>query len=273
METINLENWSKFERRLRSLRKKAKRAREHAGKYGGVIPNLLYRGHSDASWSLETTLERYSPRIKKWADYYQAASEARHEIESLTERRFELPEYDKLLDWVSNEENAWTKALPGYAFLLYLRHHGYPSPLLDWSRSPYVAAFFAFNNATPSKDIAIYAYWASSIPSKVGGGGEPTIYTQGSAVTTHARHVRQQGDYTICVSAPKPGGEIHIAKHEDVFAQGIEHQDLLWKFILPASQRADVLSYLDSYNLNAFSLFQTEDALLETTAMRSLLFR
>src|SRR5579871_975887 len=35
---------------------------------------------------------------------------------------------------------------PGYDYMAYLRHHGFPSPLLDWTRSPYVAAFFAFRD-------------------------------------------------------------------------------------------------------------------------------
>jgi hypothetical protein len=41
-----------------------------------------------------------------------------------------------------------------------------------------------------------------------------------------------------------------------------------WKFNIPSTERTKVLRLLNDYNLNAFSLFDSEEALLETMWFR-----
>jgi hypothetical protein len=90
-------------------------------------------------------------------------------------------------------------------------------------------------------------------------------------VKTHTRHFRQQSRYTICCEFREPTGW-WFTSHERVFALSQQGgtQDLLWKITIPASERTKVLSYLDEFNLNAFSLFGSDESLMETLAFRHL---
>jgi hypothetical protein len=272
MQTIAVEDWEDFESRIQEIKRTIK-----AGPVG-----LLFRGQADASWSLSTTLERSRRRMESVEQYYSIIREIKPQIETFTDLSFEAPDFEEIRSLIQEYDPFSRRMtigdLPGYRYMIYLRHHGFPTPLLDWSRSPYVAAYFAFAKATTEK-VSLYVYAEQPQNMKVRGAAGPAIYSFGPLVRSHRRHFLQQSTYTVCarfeLPGVAPGGktEWKFASHEDVFVQNDAHQDLLWKFVIPAAERIKALRRLEEYNLNALSLFGTEESLLETLAIRVMDFR
>ena len=83
-------------------------------------------------------------------------------------------------------------------------------------------------------------------------------------------HFLQQSEYTICCFFKD--SRWRFEPHELGFATGRELQDKIWEFTIPSSERLKVLHKLDSHNLNEFSLFQDEESLLRTIALREIDF-
>jgi len=73
----------------------------------------------------------------------------------------------------------------------------------------------------------------------------------------------------VCAQFDKDTGW-SFAPHEAVLKHENVTQDVVWKITIPASERLKVLSHLDKFNLNEFTLFDTDDALMEMLAMREI---
>jgi len=228
---------------------------------------IWFRGQSDAGWPLSTSLERRSAKTRAVDNYLSLIGEIQPAIETFTSSQFLMPDRHEL-EHACRQHDGFEQKLRGCAtYLAHLRHGGFPSPLLDWTLSPYVAAYFAFQNARHDGEVAIYAYleWASR--SKVWGADDARIVSFGPIIKTHKRHFRQQSRYTSCVQFEN--GKWFFAPHDAVFGQKDRfRQDLLWKFTIPANERLKVLRFCDKVNLNEFTLFDTEEGLLEMQAMR-----
>lgn len=90
--------------------------------------NHIFRGQENSDWALRTAFHR-TGRANLFRFMSEDIPALHRHLTAITPHRFNTNEPDE------------------YAALLNLvQHHGYPTPLLDWTASPFIAAYFAFNN-------------------------------------------------------------------------------------------------------------------------------
>ena len=93
----------------------------------------------------------------------------------------------------------------------------------------------------------------------------PTVYGLGPYVVTHKRHYAQQCEYSIIMK--RTNGRYVYSSHETTaFADNSSDQGPVTKYTLPVSDREKVLKQLQRMNVTAFSLFGSEESLMETLA-------
>jgi len=236
---------------------------------------FLFRGQSQASHPIASTLERVGKGDISFYEYYQQVSSVLPLIQSMTGLSFNLEPIEKIKNWYRDFSNVGGEhKLLSVELLAFMRHHGFPSPLIDWSRSPYVALYFACSNER-EKDGALWTYQEFVYDGKSVTNWHPMVVRVGHNFVTHERHQRQQGDYLIaCFHDSKESSKNGIWKFvpfQCMYKRQFEErvgQDQLCKVIIKAEAKIPILKRLDAMNINAYSLYNSVDALMETEKFR-----
>ncbi len=261
MNIINMSSWEEWEETFNKLIHNID-FKKKEDKYS-TYSDVLFRGHSCESWVLKTTLERYLNKKVSMLEYNRYLQTVKPAFSAFTEKNWNLTHEPKIDDMPSSP--------PGYELMVYLRHHGFPTPLLDWSLSPYIASFFAFQNAGEEENVAVYTFIEYYGGGKSGCVGSPTIHACGPYIESHKRHFNQQGQYTIC--REKLDDRWFYCNHNEVFKREDKDQDVVTKYLIPSIEKHKALKQLDIMNINSFSLYGSTESLAEMLAYREIMKR
>jgi len=263
----------------------AKRASAYLGecqKKNSLCPHHewfpIYRGHRDSSWGLQSTLERakfpnelpeYHKIVlktqKKYTDLIKGQELDVKEIDA-------YPYDDSTLSSLAEElskENQFLKIPECLRFWLFLRHYGFPSPFLDWSKNPLVAAFFAFREQSAKEYVSMYVFMQGAVSSS---GANLILFDDRDSGDINSpvwlrRHREQESVYTFFFREQDTNERAgRFESHDEIWNCSGVHNDwgFGFKFNILASERMTVLKELDMADCNAARLLGNTDARLET---------
>lgn len=232
---------------------------------GPAYRNWAFRGQADADWPMYSSLSRY---LKSYEVHPQAWSSQEERIFRIFRRKAHL-----FLDHVPDERDA-------FQWLALMQHHGAPTRLLDFTWSPFVAAFFALERAT--RDAAVWAIFIpaiwraaneikfpgqqSALPPESLGLRNPGAYEEfylrnevpfvssGEPIAMNKRLIAQSGTFVIPGVLDQPVEEI-LAAYPEPGATVV-------KFVLRTEQlRSEAMMALYTMNLTPATLFPDLDGL------------
>jgi hypothetical protein len=185
---------------------------------------VLFRGHNRVDWNLV-------PRI------------GRKEYAKLNHDKFFASFRRRATEFLEVEpKNAWD-------WLAVAQHHGLPTPLLDWSYNPLVAAYFAVF-PLEDEDCVVYAYYDSEpietehvMPEDYEGVGR--LVPRGIA----QRIVRQSGNFTF------------HSPYNLALEKAVGPNDFFVRIVIRKKYRREMIYELDKYGFNRMTLFPDLDGL------------
>lgn len=272
-----------------------------------------FRGQRRTDWRLQTSLERV---VAEWSSLEQATAQVVEELEPLeTERleglfnqlseqaqqaleaqlsqafnRMKLAELFAMQRFTGSAHHYLTENLvPAnkLEWLALMQHHGAPTRLLDWTLSPYVAAYFALEDASSTCAVwAIDVVWCRaqgirSLRLKDPSRGTLTDWSKDDFDRVVAMDVpgvfpvippRQNVRLTTQQGLFLALGDSGKSFEENLLSYGVEELgDHVCKIEIPMDVRGEALGDLYRMNINRSTLFPGLDGFAQSIRHRLLL--
>jgi hypothetical protein len=205
--------------------------------------SYLWRGQRCSNWSLESTFDRAmkgTPRKDSTARLQAHLTRFKYSVRG---RRGGNPQT------LATEDDWWALG----------QHHGLATPLLDWTVSPFTAAYFAYldvgSEQTPERAIyALSGVGVREISERMAKSEEPKVRAQAMAFfhplsDENARLVGQGGLFTRTPLGMDVESWIkaHVSPHDSRLG--------LIKIFVPDSDRTLALRSLNRMNINHLTMF------------------
>jgi hypothetical protein len=226
----------------------------------------------DAIWPLQTSLERLlvSPVVE--AERYLLTTFQRRAHHYVTD----CPKLDDYLEW-----------------LALMQHHGTPTRLLDCTRSPYVALFFALERSLdPNGQASVWAIDIDACKQSAMRTLVPSLLSTGSTVSLGKPDVFQpafmrEHDSTsppsvLCVAPIQPfrmndrlaiqqglflcPAQVTMGFEDNLNAMSLSGTKVE-KLVFPSNLRVEILAELNKMNINRASLFPGIDGFAQSLAI------
>lgn len=226
MKVVDLKSWTEY--------------REYLNRYFALDTRrrnqLWFRGVASRSHDLSPTLDRgvtWSNDTQRDNQYIQLLDEFALEAIRLGDSR------------IGNLSR-------GEALELIARHYGLPSPYLDWSSSPYIAATFAYLGCSKHKSryIAIYVFDRANLPDEL----DVELIDDPDLLRFNPRALKQAGKFLRIGTSRE---RVEVLLNQSLTKIEVKKQDAV-----------NAIGELDEMGLNASSLLADLEAAAATASMR-----
>jgi len=227
-------------------------------------PIILFRGQTNSDWTIKSSLERELARhgIEEilCEKYYSIIDRYKPLMNPLIEKRYkrQMTSSGYPFNFKEYEKGSWE--LPEMEYMGYIRHHGFPTPSIDFSRSCFIALFFAC--ADFNQDVKADGKVFLCGPPRVWVGGDaiPALRRIGRYVEAGKRHLAQQSEYLIPTVYNSEWKFITFKKATDNPTNNYMFREIT----ISKDAKAQLMKELNNMNINHYTMFLNEDALIKS---------